>query len=614
MQFNVLGPLTLATKAGPLPINGAKPRSLLSILLMNPGRTVATGRLIDGIWPTSPPASALHNVRTYVHRLRQLLQQVGDSADRLVRDGTGYRLRVEEDELDLLRFQRFVGQGHRAAREERLDIAVDLLGKALDQWHGHPLEDLPDLGTDVAACTVALQEQRRAAVTELIDVRLRLGQPAAVIPQLRRMVAEEPFDEPRQAQLVVALTLEGRVAEALAAYQEARRVIVDELGVDPGPTLQGALQVALDADSAEARPPGGWSAVIAGGPPPVAVDPPAGRRALPMKPPRLVGRVAAAHQLRAIADTLGADEHAAVVLVTGAPGVGKSSFAVANGYDLADLFPDGQLFVSFDHAAGTPRSTADLMRELLVELGVALTDVPEDVRERAAVLRCTLADRRLLLIIDDVDCAQQVRPLLPGAGRSLVLITSRQRLLDLDVGWRLSLGPLSRVDAVQLLATIAGEHRVREQPEVFGRIAAACDQLPLALRIVGSRIADQPGIALPSFTEQLEREENRLEELAVGDISVRHSLSGSYQSLTPQARAALNALATSDLLITQSSAGDILHLPRPQANRVVEDLVAHNLLVPVDSDGTGQRFHLPNLLRIFARECAAPPTQFSPAA
>ncbi|MFI7079808.1 BTAD domain-containing putative transcriptional regulator [Micromonospora sp. NPDC049903] len=606
----------MATEAGPLPINGAKPRSLLSILLMNPGRTVATGRLIDGIWPTSPPASALHNVRTYVHRLRQLLHRVGDSADRLVRDGTGYHLQVEEDELDLLRFQRFVDQGHRAAREDRLDSAVDLLGRALDQWHGRPLEDLPDLGTDVAAYTVALQEQRRAAVTELIDVRLRLGQPAAVIPQLRQMVAEEPLDEPRQAQLVVALTLEGRVAEALAAYQEARRVIVDELGVDPGPPLQGALQVALDADSTEVRPPGGWPALVGGGtPPPSAVpDPPAGRRALPMKPPRLVGRAAAARQLRAIADTVGTDEHAGVVLVTGAPGVGKSSFAVASGYELADLFPDGQLFVSFDHAAGTPRSTADLMRELLVELGVALTDVPEDVRERAAVLRCTLADRRLLLIIDDVDCAQQVRPLLPGAGRSLVLITSRHRLLDLDVGWRLNLGSLSRGDAVRLLATIAGEQRVREQPEVFGRIAAACDQLPLALRIVGSRIAAQPGIALPSFAEQLEQEENRLEELAVGDISVRHSLSGSYQALTPQARAALNALAISDLLITQSSAGDILHLPGPQANRVVEDLVAHNLLVPVDSDGTGQRFHLPVLLRIFARECATPRAQLSPAA
>ncbi|MFI7026184.1 AfsR/SARP family transcriptional regulator [Micromonospora sp. NPDC049900] len=615
MQFNVLGPLTLATEAGPLPINGAKPRSLLSILLMNPGRTVATDRLIDGIWPTSPPASALHNVRTYVHRLRQLLHRVGDSADRLVRDGTGYQLRVEEDELDLLRFLRFVDQGHRAAREDRLDTAVDMLGKALDEWHGRPLEDLPDLGTDVTAFAVALQEQRRGAVTALIDVRLRLGQPAAVIPQLRQMVAEEPLDEPRQAQLVVALTLEGRVAEALAAYQEARRVIVDELGIDPGPPLQGALQLALDADSTEVRSPGGRTAVLGSGtPPPTVPDPPAGRRALPMKPPRLVGRDAAAGQLRAIADTVGTDEHAAVVLVTGAPGVGKSSFAVASGYELAELFPDGQLFVSFDHAAGTPRSTADLMRELLVELGVALTDVPEDVRERAAVLRCTLADRRLLLIIDDVECAQQVRPLLPGAGRSLVLITSRHRLLDLDVGWRLNLGSLSRGDAVLLLATIAGEQRVREQPEVFGRIAAACDELPLALRIVGSRIAAQPGIALPSFAEQLEQEENRLEELVVGDISVRHSLSGSYQALTPQTRAALNTLASSDSLITQSSAGDILHLPRPLANRVVEDLVAHNLLVPVDSDGTGQRFHLPVLLRIFARECATPRVRLSPVA
>ncbi|GIJ80012.1 DNA-binding transcriptional activator of the SARP family [Micromonospora phaseoli] len=614
MDFSVLGPLALTTEAGPVAINGTKPRALLSILLLNPGRTVGTGRLIDGIWPESPPASALHNLRTYIHRLRQTLDHSGDSADRLVRDGAGYQLRVDEDELDLLRFQRFAGDGHRAAREDRLDTAAELFSRALGLWRGRALEDLPDLGTDIAALTTALQEQRREAVTELVDLRLRLGQSAGVIPALRRMVAEEPLDERRQAQLVTSLTLAGRTAEALAAYQEARRTLVDELGVDPGPALQGALQAALDADPADLRPPAGRPPAVGGGAP--ASEPTAGPRALPMKPPQLIGRTTTTRQLRTIAqgiaDTTGADEHASVVLVSGAPGVGKSCFAVASGYELADIFPDGQLFVSFDTADGAPRSTGDLMRELLVELGVARSDVPDDVRERAAVLRCTLAGRRLLLIIDDVDCAQQVRPLLPGAGRSLVMITSRQRLLDLDVGWRLTLGALTRSDAVELLATIAGEHRAREQPEVFGRIAVACDQLPLALRIVGSRLAAQPGIALPSFADHLESEENRLEELAVGDISVRHSLSGSYRALDPAARDALCLLASTNLIITQSNAGEILRLPSQQANRMVEHLVEHNLLTPVESEGPGQRFHLPGLLRIFARECVAAHGQLSP--
>ncbi|QLQ36337.1 AfsR/SARP family transcriptional regulator [Micromonospora robiginosa] len=602
MQFSVLGPLTLSADEQAVTLSGTKPRLLLAVLLLSPGRTVSTARLVDGLWPDAPPASAVRNLRTYVHRLRQVLDRGGDSADRLVHDGTGYHLCVDEHELDLLRFRRLADDARRAAREDRPDAAADLFDRAVALWRGHPLEDLPDLGTELNAAVTALREQHRELTTELTDLRLRLGQPARVIPALRRMVAEEPLDERHQAQLVTALTLEGRVAEALAAYQQARHGIVDELGVDPGPALQGALQAALDADSAEARPPSGRPAAGAG--PGV---PPTGRQALPMKPPMLVGRDTTAGQLRAIAegiaDSTGTDEHAAVVLVSGAPGVGKSSFSVSSGYDLADLFPDGQLFVSFDSGDEPPRGSGELIRELLVELGVPLTGMSEDIRERAAVLRCALAGRRLLLIIDDVECAQQVRPLLPGAGRSLVLVNSRQRLLDLDVGWRLTLGALDRDEAVELLATIAGEARVREQPEVFGRIADACDQLPLALRIVGSRLVTQPDGALPGFAEHLEDEENRLAELVVGDISVRDTLSVSYRGLDVDARRALRELAAADSLITPNSAVEILRLPRQQANRLVEHLVQHNMLVPVDSGLLGQRFHLPELLRIFANEC-----------
>ncbi|MDG4800356.1 AfsR/SARP family transcriptional regulator [Micromonospora sp. WMMD980] len=596
MQFSVLGPLALSADDHAITLTGTKPRLLLALLLLNPGRTVSTARLVDGLWPDAPPASAVRNLRTYVHRLRQALDRGGDSADRLVHDGTGYHLRVDEHELDLLRFRRLAEDARRSARADRPDAAADLFDRAVGLWRGQPLEDLPDLGAELGATVTALREQHREMTVELTDLRLRLGQPARVIPALRRMVAEEPLDERHQAQLVTALTLEGRVGEALVAYQQARRGIVDELGVDPGPALQGALQAALDADSTEARPPAGRPAAA-----------PAGRQALPMKPPVLVGRDTTAGQLRAIAegiaDSTGADEHAAVVLVSGAPGVGKSSFSISSGYDLADLFPDGQLFVSFDSGDEPPRGSGELIRELLVELGVPLTDVSEDIRERAAVLRCALAGRRLLLIIDDVECAQQVRPLLPGAGRSLVLVNSRQRLLDLDVGWRLTLGALDRDEAVELLATIAGEDRVREQPEVFGRIADACDQLPLALRIVGSRLVTQPDGALPGFAEHLEIEENRLAELVVGDISVRHTLSVSYRGLDVDARRALRELAAANSLITPTSAVEILRLPRQQASRLVEHLVQHNMLVPVDAGGLGQRFHLPELLRIFANEC-----------
>lgn len=253
VEFELLGPVRVVGDQGPLQITGAKRRALLAILLLRAGSAVSIPRLVNGIWPDGPPQSVIFNVRTYVHNLRQLLERAGDSPNRLARHPAGYHLAVEPDELDVLRFQRLVDDGHRAMKRDDLPAAIERFDGGLRLWQGRPLEDLPGLGPEVAAEATVLEEQRWAAVSSLIEARLRLGQHDELVPWLRQLVAERPLDERTRAQMITALSRAGRTAEALAAFREARETVIDELGVEPGAALQDAHLAVLNGDAPDTR-------------------------------------------------------------------------------------------------------------------------------------------------------------------------------------------------------------------------------------------------------------------------------------------------------------------------------------------------------------------------
>lgn len=262
MRFMILGPLEIQADEYPVTISSGKARALLAMMLLNPGRVVTIEDIVDGIWAGTPPVSAIANIRTYAHRLRNLLRACEGSASRLASHPAGYQFHVAEDELDLLRFRILAGEGHRAMRLGRYRRAIDCLSSAMNMWRGRTLEDLPELGGVLAAKAVALEDQRWAAASAWADACTVIGAHEDLVPRLRQMVAERPLCEHTWAQLMVALCADGRRDEALQAYGTARRTLIEEIGVEPGAELRKMHLAVLDGRATTAwrqrlRPTGG---------------------------------------------------------------------------------------------------------------------------------------------------------------------------------------------------------------------------------------------------------------------------------------------------------------------------------------------------------------------
>ena len=237
ISFGILGPLEVESKLGPVPIRGMRRKAVLAALLMEGGRSLPVGRLLNAVWEEPPPASAVANLRTYVHDLRGAFRAAGDTSGRLVSYGSGYRLAIGPTELDYVRFSALAAEGHRRFREGDFEAAVDQLSRALDLWRGRPLEDL-QAGPHLLAKRLSLDEERWAVMTTWIDARLAIGETVSLVPQLWELVTERPLYERAWSQLVLALDASGRIGEALLAYRRAREIFVDQLGIEPGADLQ----------------------------------------------------------------------------------------------------------------------------------------------------------------------------------------------------------------------------------------------------------------------------------------------------------------------------------------------------------------------------------------
>ncbi|MFF3500662.1 BTAD domain-containing putative transcriptional regulator [Streptomyces sp. NPDC003247] len=566
---------------------------------------MSVGGLTGAIWPDEPPSSALANIRTYVYELRRQLQRADGREGRLSSHPEGYRLTVDTDELDLLRFRSLADAGDRAAQCGDHRTAEECFAGALRMWRGRPVEGL-ELGRSLAAKLTVLEEERWAVASARIDSQLALGRNAQAVSELWDMTTERPLCERSWAQLMVALCGVGRTAEALAAYRQARQILVEEIAVEPGVELQRLQSAILRGEAPGATP----SPAPVGAPEgPVVIRAAAGVPCdLPPRPPMLVGRDDVLGQLDAVAELFGTEHgrpDAAVVALSGPPGIGKTATALAAAYRLRHRFPQAQLFATLDGTSDRPRSSGDVIVELLGALGLPPSAIPSGQYEQEALYRSMIADRRTLLVLDDVADTAQIRPLLPGVGRCLVLVTSRPSLVDLDADLRLTLPPLTRAASAQLLVTLVGEARAAAEPRETARVAEACEGLPLALRIAGARLAARPTSSLSAMARSLADEHTRLNELVVGDLSVRARLAQSFRALAPMTREVFRRLGSAGAeTVTAGSLQNELGLPETVAESVLDELTQYHFLIPVAERPAEHR--IPDLYRAFAKASRVP--------
>jgi DNA-binding SARP family transcriptional activator len=594
MRFLLLGPIEVWAEGDRMDLGHRKQRALLALLLLNANRNVRPARVIEWLWDDRPPRTALELVHEYVSRLRRVLRH-DPATRRLLTSDSGYRLQVAPDELDLHRFERLVGEAQRAAAGNDLAGAAAILREALALWRGSALEDVPPT-LAVEAEVARLEEARLAALEQRIEADLGCGRHAELVGELEGLVAAEPLRECFRAQLMVALYRSGRRAEALETYRAGRQRLVDDHGLEPGGRLRELEQEILRDDPALALPSS------------------AAGRAAAVPPSELPPDVADFTGREAILGTLAAllapdDEQAPaapVVAIAGKPGVGKTALATRVGHRLRARFPGGQLWVDLQGVAPSPVDPAAALAGLLRGLGVDSGGLPGELEERARMYRSWLAGRRMLVVLDNAATEAQVRPLLPAAPGSAALVTSRRRLLGLEAARHLNLDVLSPGEAVRLLERVAGPGRLTGEPEAARAIASLCGRLPLALRIVGAKLAAKDHWSPVELVDRLRDERRRLDELCAGDLQVRASVALSYQGRPPEEQRAFRLLGLLDTADFPAWAGAaLLGRDRDAAEELSERLADSHLLEVAGRDAAGQvRYRFHDLLRVYAREQA----------
>jgi DNA-binding SARP family transcriptional activator/Tfp pilus assembly protein PilF len=597
MRWRVLGPLEVQAEDGWTGVDAPKRRALLAALLAEPGQIVSSARLIDELWRDDPPPAARKLISGYVLKLRRAL---GDPDGRVVvTRAPGYQLMTGRAEVDAGRFEELVSQGRSALAAGDADRAGGLLAAALALWRGPALADVPR-GPIAAAEAGRLEEARLAAVELWAEAGLLHDQGTELVPELRRLTAVHPLRERFWHLLMRALARSGRHAEALAAYEQARQIIADELGADPGPDLQQLHQDILTGDQARPGRPGTGQPVASPSP---AVVP----RQLPGAARHFTGREAELEQLSELLGELSSTSGTVVVsAIGGTAGVGKTALAVHWAHQAAGQFPDGQLYVNLrGYDPGEPMPAAETLAAFLRALGVAGQDIPAGTGERAARYRSLLAGRRMLILLDNADSVQQVRPLLPGTGACVTVVTSRDSLAGLvarDGARRLELDLLPTADAETLLTTLTGRRAVAD-PTATAALAARCARLPLALRVAAEFVAARPYEPLSSLLAELAGQQplDLLEAHGDPGTAVRAVFSWSYQSLAP-GTARIFRLAGQhpgpgfDGYAAAALAGSTLG----QAQHHLGLLVRAHLIQPTGPD----QYAMHDLLRAYSRELA----------
>jgi DNA-binding SARP family transcriptional activator/tetratricopeptide (TPR) repeat protein len=593
MEIRLLGPVEICSAGVRMSAGPPQQRMMLAALAVDVPRPVPAGVLIDRVWGEEPPKTAEQAVWTRISGLRTLLagadhDEPGGGGQRgwVPRTPDGYQLRVDPDAVDLLRFRRLASQARVPARSD--EQRVELLAQALLLWRGQPLAGLG--GHWVEQARQSWQLERLEATVAWAGAALRLGQHADVIPAARQLAEQHPLSEPLAAVLVRALAADGRSSEAAQHCKAACDRIVAELGVEPGPELQHLQQTILHG---RPLPPAAAPAET-----PVATP-----AQLPADLPGFAGRTEHLTRLSSLLPSA-AEAATTVVIsaVSGTAGVGKTTLAVHWAHQVADRFPDGQLYVNlrgYDPGRQIVEPAA-AVRAFLDALGVPPERIPAGLDAQTGLYRSVLAGKRMLVVIDNARDADHARPLLPGTRTALAVITSRNPLTDLiaTVGAHpLALNLLTDTEAHGLLERRLTPSRVTAEPTAVNQIINACARLPLALTLVAARAAAHPTFTLTALAAELTDTGRRLYD--TGDVvgQVQAVFSWSYTTLSPPAAHLFRLLGLHPGPHTTAPASaSLLGLPLTRTRPLLAELTRAGLL----DEQTPGRYGFHDLLAAYA--------------
>ncbi|MGD0608072.1 MAG: BTAD domain-containing putative transcriptional regulator [Streptosporangiaceae bacterium] len=594
VRVEVLGPLTV--RRGPIVVAVASPmlRTLLGLLAIQPQREVGFDEIIDTLWDDSPPRTCRQLVHTYVGGLRKLLDDGGPKSV-VLRTGQGYRLRLEAGQSDAAEFGDRAARAERAAAEGAGLPAWQLYAEAVNCWRG-PLLGGSSGWSHLHPAAIALISRRTAAVLAWTELGLSFGKYSPMVPALRTLAAEQPLHEGLAARMMLALAGGGQQAEALAAYEELRTRLSDELGVDPGPEVTSAHLRVL-----RGQLPG--AALVSGTASP-APEPPS---QLPTACAGFTGRADELGALDRILTADGAAQAAPVAVITGMGGVGKTALAVTWARRERERYPDGQLYANLrGYSASGPARSLEVLAGFLSALGESDERIPEDEDQAAALLRTRLEGKRVLLLLDNALDPQQVRPLLPAAPGSAAIVTARDRMTGLvarDGAGTVLVRPLPEAEAAALVVTAMGGQAAAEPSAAMAELARLCAHLPLALRIAAANLAARPGYPVADYVARL-ASGDRLTRLAVPEdpqAAVRTAFQLSCDALKPELRRMFRLAGLvpgSDL--TVPVAASVAGIAADEAESILARLVARNLI----DEYTLGRYRLHDLLRLYATELA----------
>jgi DNA-binding SARP family transcriptional activator/tetratricopeptide (TPR) repeat protein len=599
-RFRVLGPVEVEGPAGTVRIPPGRQLVILTSLLVEANQVVSTEHLIDSLWDDQPPDTARTQVQICVSRLRKILSNAGVDVPILTRP-PGYQLRIDESAVDVHAFTRRLAEARVLLKEGRATETAALLRSAVSLWHGPCLSGITSRPLRTRA--LRLEEDRLNATETYLEVELGLGRHHDLIGEITRLVHEHPLRERLRALLMLALYRSGRQAEALDTYRAARDLLIEELGLEPGEELRLLENAILAGDTSLQRsdqlPDSRGFRFPA--------EPTVRRTERPRQLPADTADFLSDGHVIATAESVLVDDQrraVGIVVIVGRPGVGKSAMATHIGHRVAEVFPDGQLYCDLRGIRPDAAAAADVLGRFLLALGIPGPMLPVGLHERIELYRTLLASRRVLIVLDDAVTESQVLPLLPGSSSCAVIITTRTRLTGVPGARQVELDVLDATQSLVLLRQMIGAQRMDREPEAAAALVRTVGGLPLALRIIGARLAARPHWTIASMVHRLANERRRLDELSHGDMTIRASLTLTYDSLDRSSRRLFGLLSMAEGVTLPSwSAGAMLDDDRGLPSDLLEPLVDVQMLDVAAVESTGEfRYRYQDIVRLFARE------------